>query len=77
MPNARVLRPALRFSPVQNNLTDPLAAEMVPKLLAVLGSAHLTSSERSVVSSVRSWDYSTGSAWRSRTRRATLKPDPL
>jgi acyl-homoserine lactone acylase PvdQ len=51
--------PTQNFTCADNDpVTDPLAAEMVPKLLAVLGSAHLTSFERSVVSSLRSWDYS-------------------
>jgi penicillin amidase len=45
---------------LQNNLTDPLAAQIVPKLLAALGSADLTSAERSVVSSLSSWNYSMG-----------------
>jgi penicillin amidase len=49
---------AASIASLQNSLTDSLAAQMVPKLLAAVGSADLTSSERSVVSSLRSWNYS-------------------
>jgi len=51
---------AASIASLQNNLTDPLAAQIVPKLLAALGSADLNSSERSVVSSLSSWNYSMG-----------------
>jgi penicillin G amidase len=43
---------------LQNNLTDPLAAQMVPKLLAALGSADLTPTQRSALSALSSWNYS-------------------
>jgi penicillin G amidase len=49
---------AASIAGLQSSLTDPLAAQIVPKLLAALGSADLTSVERSVVSSLRSWNYS-------------------
>ena len=42
---------------LQNNLTDSLAERVLPSLLTALGSASLSSSERSVVSLLRSWDY--------------------
>jgi penicillin amidase len=51
---------AASIASLQNNLTDPLAAQIVPKLLAAVGSANLSSAERSVVSSLRSWNYSMG-----------------
>jgi penicillin G amidase len=49
---------AASIASLQNNLTDSLAAQIVPKLLAALGSAHLSSTQRSVVSSLQSWNYS-------------------
>ncbi len=42
---------------LQNNLTDPLAAQIVPKLLAALGSADLTPTQRSALSALSSWNY--------------------
>jgi penicillin G amidase len=49
---------AADIASLQNNLTDPLAAQIVPKLLAALGSADLTSAERSALSALSSWNYS-------------------
>jgi len=49
---------AADIADLQNNLTDPLAAQIVPKLLAVLGSANLTSAERASLSELSSWNYS-------------------
>ena len=43
---------------LQNSLTDPLAAQIVPKLLTALGSASLTSAERAALSALSSWNYS-------------------
>jgi penicillin amidase len=51
-------RSAADIASLQNNLTDPLAAQIVPRLLAALGSADLTSAERSALSSLSSWNYS-------------------
>jgi penicillin amidase len=57
------LRAAAPLSPssitaLQNNVTDSLAAAMVPELLTALRSSSLNSSERSVVSLLSYWDYS-------------------
>ena len=42
---------------LQNNLTDPLAAQIVPKLLTALNSsAGLTSTERSALTALSSWN---------------------
>jgi penicillin amidase len=49
---------AAGIAALQNNLTDPLAAQIVPKLVTALGSADLTSAERSALSALSSWDYS-------------------
>ena len=43
---------------LQNSLTDSLAASIVPKLLAAVGSSALDSTERSVVSELSSWNDS-------------------
>lgn len=43
---------------LQNNMTDSLAAAIVPKLLAALGSSSLTPAQRSAAALLRSWNYS-------------------
>ena len=43
------------FAAVQTSLTDQLAVRIVPKLLSALAGASLSSSERSVVSLLRTW----------------------
>ena len=48
---------AASIAAVQNDLTDDLASRVVPSLLAALGSASLSSSQRSVVPLLRSWNY--------------------
>jgi penicillin G amidase len=42
---------------LQNNVTDSLASRVLPSLLTALGTASLSSSERSVVSLLSSWNY--------------------
>ena len=49
---------AASIAGLQNNLTDPLAAQIVPELLAALSSADLTPAERSAVSALSAWDDS-------------------
>jgi penicillin amidase len=49
---------AASIAGLQNDLTDPLAAQIVPKLLTTLGSADLTSAERSALAELSSWNYS-------------------
>ena len=49
---------AADIAALQNNLTDPLAAQIVPKLVAALGSADLTPAERSALSALSSWNDS-------------------
>jgi penicillin G amidase len=49
---------ATSIAALQNNLTDNLAQRVVPSLLSALGSASLTSSERTALSLMRSWNYS-------------------
>jgi penicillin amidase len=59
----RPLTPA-SVAAVQNSVTDSLAASVVPRLLAALRGASLSSTERASASALASWDYSmsTGSA---------------
>jgi penicillin amidase len=49
---------ASAIAALQGNVTDSLAAAMVPRLLAALGSASLSPMERSAASLLSSWDYS-------------------
>jgi penicillin amidase len=49
---------AASIAALQNNLTDNLASRVLPSLLTALGSAPLTSAQRSVLSVMRSWNYS-------------------
>ena len=48
---------ATSIAALQNNVTDSLAARVLPSLLTALGTASLSSSERSVVSALSSWNY--------------------
>jgi penicillin amidase len=49
---------ATSIAALQNNLTDPLAAQIVPRLLAALGGTPLTGTERTAVSLLSSWNLS-------------------
>jgi penicillin G amidase len=55
---------AASVAALQNNVTDSLASRVLPSVLTALGTASLSSSERSVVSLLSSWNYAmdTGSA---------------
>ncbi|HEX4399215.1 MAG TPA: penicillin acylase family protein [Trebonia sp.] len=55
---------AASVAALQNNVTDSLASRVLPSLLTALGTASLSSSERTVVSLLSSWNYAmdTGSA---------------
>jgi penicillin amidase len=48
---------AASIAALQNNVTDSLAARVLPSVLTALGSASLSSSERSAVSLLSSWNY--------------------
>ena len=48
---------AASVAALQNNLTDSLASRVLPSLLTALGAASLSSSERTVVSLLSSWNY--------------------
>jgi len=48
---------AASIAALQNNVTDSLAARVLPSVLTALGGASLSSSERSVVSLLSSWNY--------------------
>jgi penicillin G amidase len=48
---------ATSIAALQNNVTDSLAARVLPSLPTALGTASLSSSERSVVSALSSWNY--------------------
>jgi penicillin G amidase len=48
---------AASVAALQNNLTDSLASRVLPSLLTALGTASLSSSERTVVSLLSSWNY--------------------
>jgi penicillin amidase len=49
---------AATLAALQNNLTDPLAQQIVPHLLSALGGASLTSTERTAASLLGSWNSS-------------------
>lgn len=46
-----------RFAALQNDVYDPLAAEIVPVLLQTLRSKTLSEQERKALDSLQSWDY--------------------
>ncbi|HJZ06630.1 MAG TPA: penicillin acylase family protein, partial [Trebonia sp.] len=48
---------AASVAALQNNVTDSLASRVLPSLLTALGTASLSSSERTVVSLLSSWNY--------------------
>lgn len=48
---------AASITALQNDVTDPLAARVLPSLLTALGTASLSATERSVVTALRSWDH--------------------
>jgi penicillin amidase len=48
---------AASVAALQNNVTDSLASRVLPSVLTALGTASLSSSERSVVSLLSSWNY--------------------
>jgi penicillin amidase len=48
---------AASVAALQNNLTDSLASRVLPSLLTALGTASLSSSERTVVSLLSSWNH--------------------
>lgn len=48
---------ATSIATLQNNVTDSLAARVLPSLLTALGTAPVSSSERSVVTALSSWNH--------------------
>ena len=48
---------AASVAALQNNVTDSLASRVLPSVLTALGTASLSSSQRSVVSLLSSWNY--------------------
>src|SRR5215469_10030195 len=48
---------AASVAALQNNVTDSLASRVLPSLLAALGTASLSSSERSVASALSPWNH--------------------
>ena len=49
---------ATSIAALQNDLTDPLAAQIVPKLLGALGGTSLTATEQAAMSLLSSWNFS-------------------
>ena len=58
---------AASVAALQNNLTDSLASRVLPSLLTALGTASLSSSERTVVSLLSSWNYAMDAGWAAAT----------